>query len=92
MSKRNKHEGKVPSEFDRARDELFSQIIHCGVLGATGAQRDEWFQNTMDYMARRYPGVSTEELAELDALGRRYCEPVRSYGASEEAVTEDATK
>ena len=88
MSKLDKTKNQTTRQFDKARDELFSQIIHCGVLGATDGQRDEWFKNTMDYIAKRYPGVNGDRLAELDALGRRYCEPVRSYGDAEEVSEE----
>lgn len=80
MSKRDGSNKRSPSEFDRARDELFRQIRHCGVLEASEDQREKWFKDTMDYMSKRYPGVSDEELLELGALGRRYCEPVRGYG------------
>lgn len=80
MSKRKK-EGKHDTPlFDKARDELFSQIRRCGVLQATEDQRDAWFKETMEYMAKRYPGVTEEDLAQLSELGRRYCEPVTPYG------------
>jgi hypothetical protein len=78
--RKRKKEGKPePSVFERARDELFSQIRRCGVLAATEEQRDAWFKETMEYLATRYPGVSQEELALLNELGRRYCEPVIPY-------------
>jgi hypothetical protein len=80
VSKRKK-EGKHDAPlFDKARDELFSQIRRCGVLQATEDQRDAWFKETMEYMAKRYPGVTEEDLAQLSELGRRYCEPVTPYG------------
>jgi hypothetical protein len=80
LGKRSKEVKPKPSVFDRARNELLSQIRHCGVLQATEEQRDAWFGETMGYLAKRYPSVSQEELAELDAMGRRYCQPVISYG------------
>ncbi|UCF19703.1 MAG: hypothetical protein JSU87_17595 [Gemmatimonadota bacterium] len=80
MGKRGKEGHNKPSAFDRARNELLSQIRHCGVLGATEEQKDSWFKETMQYLARRYPAVTQEELATLDAMGRRYCEPVIAYG------------
>ena len=89
MSKRSKKEGKgQPTLFDRARNELFSQIRHCGVLNATEEQQDAWFRETMDYLAKRYPGVSADQLQELDALGRRYCQPVIRYGSASTASSE----
>lgn len=88
MGKRKK-EGKLqPSVFERARNELFSQIQHCGVLEATEEQREAWFEQTMDYLARRYPDIGPEELARLSELGRRYCQPVISHGGRAEAHTE----
>jgi hypothetical protein len=42
----------------------------------------------MQYLAKRYPAVSEEELAELDAIGRRYCRPVISYGGRSKSDSE----
>ena len=78
-----KRKGGKSETFEQARDELLSQIRHCGVLEATDTQRSDWFEETMSYMAERYPGVSKEELEELEALGRRYCEPVIPHGKVE---------
>lgn len=66
--------------FDKARNELFSQIRRCGVLEATQEQREAWFRETMEYMAKRYPEVTQEELAQLKEAGHRYCEPVIPHG------------
>ena len=89
MSKRRNQEGSgEPTLFDQARNELLSQIRHCGVLRATEEQQDTWFNETMDYLAGRYAGVSEEQLAELDALGRAYCRPVISYGGASTAGSE----
>lgn len=92
MSKRNEGDRREPSVFDRARNELLSQIKHCGVLEATEDQRDAWFKDTMSYMAQRYPAVTRDELAELDALGRRYCEPVIPHGGQETILAEGASQ
>lgn len=89
MGKRGKEGKHGRSEFDKARNELFSQIQHCGVLEATEEQRDAWFKETMEYIASRYPNVSREQLDELDALGRRYCEPVIPHGKGENALTQN---
>jgi phage host-nuclease inhibitor protein Gam len=80
-----------PSQFDRARDELFSQIRHCGVLQANEPQRDTWFSDTMAYMAERYPKVTKSQLDELEALGRRYCEPVIDRGIEKGAGSTSST-
>ena len=80
MGKRKKEAKTATSLFDRARNELFGQIRHCGVLKATADQRNAWFDETMQYLAKRYPGVTQEELALLKELGQRYCEPVIQHG------------
>ena len=85
MSKRKKGGKNGTSTFDKARDELFGQIRRCGVLGATDDQQDVWFKETMEYMAKRYPGVTQEELDQLNELGRRYCRPVTPYGGANSA-------
>ncbi len=91
MSKRKKEGKHEASVFDKARNELFSQIRHCGVLEATEDQRAAWLKETMSYMAQRYPEVTGEELAELEEIGRRYCEPVIPHGGEGNALTDHDT-
>jgi hypothetical protein len=62
--------------FDQARDELFSHILRCGVLEAAADDRKEWFDDTMEYLAERYDGLTPAEVVELRGLGERYCQPV----------------
>lgn len=88
MSKRKKDKHETTA-FDRARDELFSQIRHCGVLEATDEQRNTWFDDTMAYMAERYPDVAAEDLKKLEELGRRYCAPVIPHGADHTALNRE---
>jgi hypothetical protein len=64
------------SLFEQARDELFSHILRCGVLQAAAEDQKEWFDDTMEYLAERYEGISDEELDQLRKLGERYCQPV----------------
>ncbi len=66
----------IPGPFEQARDELYSHILRCGVLEAAPDQQKEWFDDTMDYLAERYPDLSDEELDDLRRLGERYCQPV----------------
>jgi len=66
----------VPKAIDRARDELFSHIRRCGVLEAEDEQRDEWFDDTIEYIRERTPS----ELADLRTIGQRYCAPVVPHG------------
>ncbi len=61
---------------DRARDELYSHILSCGVLEAAAEQRKEWFDDTMEYLAERYDRLTNEDVASLRTLGERFCQPV----------------
>lgn len=91
LGKPKKGNGFEPSVFDRARDELLGQIRRCGVLDASEDQRDDWFRETMSYMAGRYPQVSKQELEQLEVLGRRYCEPIIPHGGQGQTLTEGAS-
>lgn len=70
----------VPKAIDRARDELFSHIRRCGVLEAEDEQRDEWFDDTIEYIRERYPELTPGELDDLRTIGQRYCAPVVPHG------------
>jgi hypothetical protein len=72
----------TPTPFEQARDELFSHILRCGVLEAGAEHQKEWFDDTMLYLADRYPELSEEELVELRVLGERYCRPVLARNAT----------
>ncbi|MGH7628647.1 MAG: hypothetical protein ACREOF_04535 [Gemmatimonadales bacterium] len=65
------------SAFDQARDELFSHILRCGVIEALVEHQKDWFDDTMQYLAERYPELRETELAQLRTLGERYCQPVQ---------------
>ena len=78
-----------PSPLERARDELFSHIRRCGVLEAELDQREEWLSDTVGYLAERYPDLDKLELAELHAIGQRYCMPPIPHG---DAVASDGEK
>lgn len=76
-----------PTDLERARDELFSHIQRCNVLEATPDQKEEWLEDTVEYLTERYPALSRKELAELKTLGERYCRPPIPHG---DADAEDA--
>jgi hypothetical protein len=65
---------------DRARDELFSHINRCGVLGAGEEHQTQWMEETMDYLAERYPDLSDSDLKELYTVGMRFCRPAIPHG------------
>ncbi len=83
---RKKHEKSV---FDRARDELFSHIHRCEVIGATREQQVEWMDDTLDFMADRYPDLSEGELDELRTLGLRFCQPVIPHGKEDSTDSQE---
>lgn len=65
-----------PTTFELARDELFSHILHCGVLEAAPEHQKDWFDDTMLYLTDRYNDLSESELNDLRLLGERFCRPV----------------
>ncbi|MDX1566157.1 MAG: hypothetical protein R3223_00055 [Longimicrobiales bacterium] len=65
---------------DRARDELFSHIQRCAVLQATEEHQKEWLEETMEFMAERYPDLTKLQMAQLEAMGRRYIQPAIPHG------------
>jgi hypothetical protein len=82
---------------DRARDELFSHIQRCGVLDAEDEQRDEWLDDTLEYLGERYPQLSRDDLAGLRMMGQRYCSPAirrrpKEDEAEDEALNEDVVE
>ena len=81
MGKKNPKHRKEDnsSPFDKARDELLSHIIHCGVLQAEPQHQKDWFDDTMEYIAERYATLSDDQLDTIRALGERYCRPVKRH-------------
>lgn len=65
-----------PTQFELARDELFSHILHCGVLEAALEHQKDWFDDTMMYLTDRYTELTESELNDLRVLGERFCRPV----------------
>ncbi len=71
---------------DRARDELFSHVIRCDVLEAHMDDRKDWLNDTMDFMAHRYPQLNEIELAQLEVMGQRFIKPAIPHGAESTAT------
>lgn len=67
-----------PTPFEEARDELFQQIMQCGVTGADVEHQLEWFDDTMKYFAERYPELAESQLKELRKLGERFAQPPKA--------------
>jgi len=73
-------------DVERARDELFSHIHRCGVLRASTEHQIAWMDDTVAYIAERYPEISRDQLGELRTMGLRFCRPVIDH--SQESGTE----
>jgi hypothetical protein len=72
---RRYHDVAQPTAFEEARDEMFQQIMQCGVIGAELDDQNEWFRGTMAYLSDRYPELSAAQLGELRTLGDRFVQP-----------------
>lgn len=79
-------------EMDAARDELFSHINRCAVLKAEADQQREWMEETVEYLAERYPALGDAELEELRAIGMRFCSPVIAHGKENTALDAERTE
>lgn len=77
------------TDFDLARDELFSHIHRCGVLKATPDQQAEWLADTASFLSERHPSLSDAQLAELREIGTRFCQPAVPHGPDHSALTVD---
>ncbi len=75
------------TDLDSARDDLMSHIHRCGVLQAAPDQQAAWMDDTLGYMAERFPSLSPEELNELREIGMRFCQPVIPHGKRHTALT-----
>jgi len=69
------------SPFAEARDELFQQIMRCGVVGSAPEDQKDWFDNTVDYLAERYHELTPSEMEELRVLGERFAQPLKTKKA-----------
>ena len=66
---------RAATPFAEARDELFQQIMRCGVVGSAPEDQKDWFDNTMGYLAERYHELAPTEVGELRVLGERFAQP-----------------
>jgi hypothetical protein len=77
--------------YDRARNELFSAIRQCGVIGAHEDDQVAWMVETVDFLADRYPELTEAERDQLRQTGLRFCQPVIPHGTQPNAASlEDA--
>jgi hypothetical protein len=81
-NRNRKRDVTAPSPFEQARDEMFQQIIRCGVLQASPEHQKEWFDQTIDYLSDRYHELDSQEVGELRTLGERFCQPPKAKAES----------
>jgi hypothetical protein len=80
--KSRKNDPSVASPFVEARDELFQQIMNCGVIGADSEHQTEWFDDTIKYFVERFPELAESERSELRTLGERFALPPRARASA----------
>ena len=78
------------NDLDLARDDLMSHIMRCGVLRALPEHQLEWLDETVEYLGECYPELGVPQLAELKAIGLRFCQPVIPHGQGNTALTAQA--
>lgn len=79
--RRNDRKPQRPkSSFENARDELFRVIRECGVIDAHEEDQVAWMDETVAFMAERYPDLAEPDLKNLRDLGLRFCQPVIPHG------------
>ena len=86
-NRRRTREVAGPTPFEEARDEMFQHIIRCGVIGSAAEHQDEWFDQTMEYLADRYHELDRSQVGELRTLGERFCQPPKIKSEEETADT-----
>lgn len=90
QSIRRRRESTQPTPFEQARDEMFQHVMRCGVVGADAQHQNEWFTDTMSYLAERYHELTTAEIAELRAMGERFVQPPKAPAAPSESTASAA--
>lgn len=68
-----------------------SHVVRCDVLEASMEHRMEWLEDTLAFMAERYPQLSDLHMAQLEMMGRQFVKPAIPHGAGKNAQTIDRT-
>lgn len=68
--------------FDRARDELFAQIMKCRVGEALPEHQAPWFDDAVEYLRESYADLSRAELDQLRQAGERFAQPPKAASRS----------
>ena len=76
-----KEPARALTPFEEARDEMFQQIMRCGVIGSDPEDQKTWFDNTMEYLTERYHELSRSEIEQLRVLGEMFAQPPKARKA-----------
>ena len=87
---RRRRESAPPTPFEQARDEMFQHVMRCGVVGAAAEHQQEWFNDTMSYLADRYHELTPAQVAELRAMGERFVQPPKASPTEPEGAAASA--
>ena len=69
-----------------------SHVVRCEVLSARMEDRNQWLDETMEYMRDRYPSLNDMQLASLEMIGRQFIKPPIPHGKGNHAANRpDAT-
>ena len=79
---RPRSQSTVNSPYQEARDELFQQIMQCGVIGCHAEDQREWFDATLAYLGGRYPELNEHQVKELRKLGERFAQPPKARASA----------
>lgn len=75
MGKKHEH-----GPFEKARDRLFAEIQRCGVLEAAEEHRQEWLDDTIQFLGEEFPALTKLELHNLELVGKNYVAPIIPHG------------
>ncbi|HEV7388256.1 MAG TPA: hypothetical protein VGN73_06580 [Gemmatimonadaceae bacterium] len=73
-----KEPARAATPFEEARDELFQQVMRCGVIGSEPEHQKDWFDNTMAYLTERYHELAPSQIEQLRVLGERFALPPKA--------------
>jgi hypothetical protein len=69
---------RAATPFEEARDELFQQVMRCGVIGSEPEHQKDWFDDTMAYLTERYHELAPSQIEQLRVLGERFALPPKA--------------
>jgi hypothetical protein len=65
------------------------EICRCQVLDAAREDAYDWLDDTVQYLAQEYPGLTREDVRELRKAGQNYVAPAIPHGKGRNATNRD---